>query len=173
MPIVIVEIQTVAYVVIPPNLPPHCGMCQSTIAYFSQFSPSALIKPHPTPICVRHEVFAVAREGMLHSAIVGCMGLTRATVNRILYRHAGTGTLVPGKSMGAAQKTTNRQDHALLRMVRQDRFICAWALTAQMRNLYGMKAGQKTINNRLLCHGYHAYRPARKPLLIADHHGLP
>ena len=35
-------------------------------------------------------------------------------------------------------------------MVRQDCFISARALTARMRNLYGMKAGRKAINNRLL-----------------------
>ena len=41
-------------------------------------------------------------------------------------------------------------------MVQQDRFIIARALKAWMRNLYGMRAGLKTINNRLLFRGYHA-----------------
>ena len=72
-------------------------------------------------------------------------------------------------STGAPRKTTTRQDHALLRMVRQDRFTGARALTAWMRNLYGMMAGQKTINNRFLSRGYRAYRPTRKSLLTANH----
>ena len=38
-----------------------------------------------------------------------------------------------------------------------------------MRTLYGMRAGWKTINNRLLSHGYCVYRPTRKPLLTANH----
>ena len=52
-------------------------------------------------------------------AIAARVGLTRATVNRILKRHAATGSLVPGKSSGAPRKTTPWQDRALLKMVRQ------------------------------------------------------
>ena len=85
--------------------------------------------------------------------------LPRATVDRILKRHAATGSLVPGKSSGALQMTTPRQDRALLRIVRQDRFLSARALMARMRNLYGMRAGRTTVNNRLLSRGYRAYRP--------------
>ena len=95
---------------------------------------------------IRHEVFALAREGIKQGAIAARVGLTRATVNRILKRHAATGSLVPGKSSGAPRKTTPRQDIALLRMVRQDRFLSARALTARMRNLYGMRAGRTTVN---------------------------
>ena len=46
----------------------------------------------------------------------------------LLRRHAATGTLVPGKSTGAPRKTTPHQDHALWRMVWQDRFISARTL---------------------------------------------
>ena len=119
--------------------------------------------PRPTPMGIRHEVFALAGEGIKQGAIAACVGLTRATVNRILKRHAATGSLVPDKSSGAPRKTTPRQDCALLRMVRQDRFLSARALTARMRNLYGMKAGRTTVNNRLLSRGYRAYRPTTKP----------
>ena len=78
-------------------------------------------------------------------AIATRVGLTHATVNRILKRHAATGSLVPGKSSGAPCKTTPRQDRALLRMVRRDRFLSARALTARMRNLYGMRAGRTRL----------------------------
>ena len=73
---------------------------------------------------------------------------------------------------GAARKTTPRQNRALLRMVRQDRFLSAGALTTRMRNLYGMRAGRTTVINRLLSHGYQAYRPTTKPLLTANHRRL-
>ena len=72
----------------------------------------------------------------------------------------------------APRKTTPRQDRALLRMVRQDRFLSARALTARMRNLYGMRAGRTMVNNRLLSRGYRAYRPTTKPLLNANHRRL-
>ena len=128
--------------------------------------------PRPTPMGIRHEVFALAREGIKQGAIAARVGLTHATVNRILKRHADTGSLVPGKSSGAPRKTTPRQDRALLRMVRQDRFLSARALMARMRNLYGMRAGRTTVNNRLLSRGYRAYRPTTKPLLTANHRRL-
>ena len=57
-------------------------------------------------------------------------------------------------------------------MVRQDRFLSARALTAWMTNLYGMRAGRTTVNNRLLSRGYRAYRPTTKPLLTANHRRL-
>ena len=130
------------------------------------------LMPHPTPMDIRHEVLALAREGMWHSAIAGCMCLTRTTINRVSWWHAHTGALVPGKSTEAPRKTTRRQDRALLRMVQQDCFINFRALTARMRNLYGIRADQKTTDNRLLPCGYCPYRLTRKPLLTANHHHL-
>ena len=143
--------------------------------YLHNFSKVFLIvrtMPRPTSLGIRHEVFALACEGIKQGAIAARVGLTRATVNRILKRHAATVSLVKGKSSGAPRKTTPRQDRALLRMVRQDRFLSAPALTARMRNLYGMMAGRTTVNNRLLSRCYRAYRPTTKPLLIANHRRL-
>ena len=128
--------------------------------------------PRETPMGIRHEVFAHTHEGIKQGAIAARVGLTRATINRILKRRAATGSLVPGKSSGAPRKTTPRQDRALLRMVWQDRFLSARALTARMRNLYGMSAGRTMVNNWLLSHGYRAYRPTTKPLLTANHRCL-
>ena len=101
----------------------------------SHFSLIVLIMLRPTPVGIRYEVLALAREGMRQSDIAGRVGLTRATVNRIHWRHAATGTLVPGKSMAAPQKSTPRQDRSLFKMVRQDRFLSARIFTAQMRNM--------------------------------------
>ena len=131
--------------------------------FFQKFFLIIRTMPLPTPMGIRHEVFALAREGIKQGANAARVGLTRATINRILKRHAATGSLVPGKSSGAPRKRTPRQDRALLRMVRQDRFLSARALTARMRNLYGMRAGRTTVNNRLLSRGYQAYRPQRSP----------
>ena len=119
----------------------------------SKFALIVLIMPHRTFIGIRHEALAHAHECMRQSVIAGCVGLTHATLNCILQRHAATGILVPGKSMGGPQKTTPRQDNVLFRMVQQDRFMHARALMVQIRNLYGMRAGQKTTGSCpwLLC----------------------
>ena len=121
--------------------------------------------PRPTPIGLRHEILALAHEGMPQGDIAGRVGVRRETVNRILHRHATTGSLEPGKSTGAPRKTTARQDRALFRMVREDRFISARSLSERMRNVYGVRATRKTINNRLVARGYRARRVLRKPLL--------
>ena len=60
--------------------------------------------PRPTPIGLRHEILALAREGMPQGDIAGRVGVRRETVNRILHRHATTGSLEPGKSTGAPRK---------------------------------------------------------------------
>ena len=78
---------------------------------FSQFSLIVLIMPRPTPIGIRHTVLALACQGMRQSTIAGCVGLSGATVNRILQRHVAAGTLVPCKSMGAPRKIIHRQAH--------------------------------------------------------------
>ena len=140
---------------------------------FSQFSLIVLIMPRPTHIDIGYEVLALACEGMQKIAVAGRVGVTRATVYYILQKHAAIGTLVPGKSKGDPLKTTRRQDHALFGMVWQDRFICARALTAWMRNLYGMRAGRKTINNQFLSHSYRVYGPTRKPCWLPTSANLP
>ena len=60
--------------------------------------------PRPTPMGIRHEVFALARKGIKQGAIAARVGLTRATVNRILKRHAATGSLVPGQVFRGSPK---------------------------------------------------------------------
>ena len=129
--------------------------------------------PRPTPMGIRHEVFALAREGIKQGAIAARVGLTRATVNRILKRHAAMHWIFGARQVfrGSPKDNTSAR-RALLRMVRQDRFLSARALTARMRNLYGMRAGRTTINNRLLSRSYRAYRPTTKPLLTANHRRL-
>ena len=82
---------------------PQICLCTVTSSFqqfhiFSQFSLIVLMMPHLFPIGITHEVLALAREGLRQRAIAGRVVLTRATVNCILWRHAATVTLVPGKS---------------------------------------------------------------------------
>ena len=117
-------------------------------------------------------MLALAHKDMWQSAIVGRVGLTHATTDRNFWRHAATGILVPGKSTGALRKTTPHRNCALLRMVWQDCFISARALTARMRNLNRISVGRHTTKNRLLSRGYRAYKPTSKPLLTAKQRHL-
>ena len=118
------------------------------------------------PLGIRPEVLALACEDMRQGVIAGRVDLTRAAVYRILRRHAATGTLVP------SPRGLPGRLHLVKTMLCwgcSDRVASAQALTSWMRNLYGMRAGWKTINNRLFSHGYRAYRPTRMSLLITNH----
>ena len=121
--------------------------------------------PHPTLIGIRHEILARPHEG----GKCCCWSHESDSCYCQLYPPEAC---CHWNVQGAPRKTAPRQDCALFRMVQKDRFISARALTARIRNLYGTRAGQKTINKRLLSHCYHAYRPNRKSLLTANHHCL-
>ena len=127
---------------------------------------------HPTLIRTRHKLFALARKGMCQGDIAAKIGVARKNVNRILLRQVASASQEPGKSTAAIRKTTARQECALFRMVREDRFKSARALTERMRNLYGVRVGRRTINNQLVARGYRACRIPRKPLVTANHHRL-
>ena len=154
-------------------MPSHCGKFQSTITYFFSILTDCSYNAPSNPY--RYWVWSACTclWGHAKNAVAGRMGLTRATFNCILQRHAAIGTLVPGKSKGDPLKATRRQDHALFGMVWQDRFTSARALTAWIRNLYGMRAGRKTINNQFLSHSYRVYGPTRKPCWLPTSANLP
>ena len=85
------------------------------------------------------------------------------TVNPIILRQTGTASQEKGKSAGAPRKTTACQESTLLRMVCEDCFRSAPALTERMRNLYGVRVGWKilkklslTANSRQLRLNWHA-----------------
>ena len=123
--------------------------------------------PRPTHISIRHEVRALAHEGMRQSAIAGRVGL-------VLPSTAFSGGMLPLELWCQASlwrlvgrphpsRTCSVQDGPTWSFYR-----CS-GLTTRMRNFYGMRAGRKTINSRLLFCAYRAYRPTRKPLLTANH----
>ena len=111
------------------------------------------------PIGVRHEVFALTHEGMRK---VTCVWLLLPSIT-------SSGGMLPLELWFQANpQGLLGRPHLIKTMfsmiIWQDRFISARALTARMRNLYGMRDGWKTINNQLFSHGYRTYRPTRKPL---------
>ena len=63
-------------------------------------------------------------------------------------------------------------NNSLFRMIHKDSFTSARVLTERMRNLYGVRVGRKTFNNRLVTRGYYARRILRKPPLTANHRHL-
>ena len=81
---------------------------KNNIFFFYQISLIVPKMPHHPPTVIWHEMPALAREGMQQSAIAGRVGLTCATIKRILWRHAATGTLMYGLyGIRAGHKTIN------------------------------------------------------------------
>ena len=103
--------------------PPIClctvASSDQQLYIYSHFLLIVLIMPRPTRICIRHDVLAIAWEGMWKSTIACRVCLTCAIINRILQKHTATRILLPGKSMGIPGKTTPCQFRALLKMVQR------------------------------------------------------
>ena len=65
-----------------------------------------LVMPRPTGIGMHHRILAFAEEGLTQRVIAQRVGITRATVNRILKRHQDTGSVDSGKSTGRPRIST-------------------------------------------------------------------
>ena len=61
--------------------------------FFQKFFLIVRTIPRPTPMGIRHEVFALAREGIKQGAIAARVGLTRACMRGPFYWHGSTLTL--------------------------------------------------------------------------------
>ena len=132
--------------------------------YFSHCSLIVLIMPHPTSIvigmkCLRLPVRACGKALLLVALVWLVLPLTAYS----------WGMLPLESSCQARPRGLLGRPHLVKTM------LCsgwsnriAQALTVWMRNLYGMRAGRKTINNWLLSRGHHAYKSTRKPLLGAN-----
>ena len=81
-----------------------------------------------------HKAWNLCADPWGHQGDIARVGVVRKTVNRILLEQAATAGLEPG----APRKTTARQERTLFRMVREDHFKSARALTEKMRKLYGV-----------------------------------
>ena len=123
------------------------------MAYFSQFSLIVLIMPRQTHIGIRPEVRALAHE-------LPSTAFSRGMLPLELWCQASLWGLL---GRPHPSRTCSVQDGPTCSFNR-----CS-GLTAWMRNFYGMRAGRKTMNSRLLFRAYRAYRPTRKPLLTANH----
>ena len=147
------------------HLPSHCGKLESAISYLfsilTDWSNNARSNPY------KYKAWSACTCPWGHAAQYYCWSCWSDSCYCKLHPPE-----VPGKSTGFSRKTTPCQDRVLLRMVWQDPFINALALTAWMRNLHGERASRKTINARHLSRGYCAYRPTRKTLLTTNHRRL-
>ena len=94
----------------------------------------------PTLISIRREVLALAHESMQESVFTGGMGLTCATINHIIWKY-GASQVSRGSSEDHSSSRPRFAQDGLTGL--RDR-----ALMARMRNLYGMRAAEKTTGSR-------------------------
>lgn len=125
--------------------------------------------PRAVDIGLRNQMLALSREGISQKVIARRMNVRRETVNRILRKHATTGTLKPSAPPGPSRKTTFRQDRILYNLARRDRFKSARALRSDMRRHHDVRISRQTVNRRLVERGYRARRPTWKPKLTGQH----
>lgn len=125
--------------------------------------------PRPTDMGTRQSILVLSRTGMRQGAIAQSVGVTRATVNRILQRHQRTGNVAPDKSSGRPKVTTRRMDRFILLSVRRNRRVTVGTLQRRLRRDFGLNISLRTINNRLLSLGFRACRTVWFPKLTPQH----
>lgn len=125
--------------------------------------------PGPINIGLRNQVVAYSNTGMKQGEIAQIIGVSRATVNRVLRRRVETGSVDPGKSTGRPRITTAREDRRLFNIARRNRTKSSTSISAELRAQHLIRISRSTVNRRLVQRGYRARRMVKKPLLTARH----
>ena len=119
-------------------------------------------------ISQRWQVNGMKALGTTVSHIAQTMQMLQRTVYSILRSHReNPGDVKDRRSSGRRHATTGREDRALVRLARQQRYVTSSTLC----NLWptNVRVSTRTVRNRLRQHGHISCRPARKPRLTARH----
>ena len=65
--------------------------------------------------------------------------------------------------------TTPREDHALIRIMRRNRYFSSSRISVELIRRTGPRVSVRTVQRRLVAVGYRSRRPARCPSLTHDH----
>ena len=113
----------------------------------------------------RWQIIGSHRAGLSTRQIAREFNINQSQVSRLLQRWRQTGGVDDRQRSGRPRLTSARQDRALLRTARQNRFLSA----RQLRDIWGRHVSRRTTNRRLVAGGLRARRPRRKPVLLPRH----
>jgi len=101
--------------------------------------------------------------------IAQAFGIAQGTYSKVLKRNRETGVPTPRARPGRTRKTTESEDHYLLRLCRNGRTKSANTLRFEWLRFTNTHVSRMLVNLRLIRAGYFARRPLNKPLLLQKH----
>ena len=120
---------------------------------------------HPLPPDKAGQIIGHWQNGRSYTEIARQLRVHRNTVYGVVKRYRERGTVVPRRSTGRKRITTDREDRALFRIVRNNRRLSAQRLRGEWQLQANVRVSRQTVNRRLLLRGYRARRLVKAPRL--------
>ncbi len=119
-----------------------------------------------TPFSIRQQIVRLRHEEKLSiGAIATIVNKSKSVVHGILKLYDDTGSCEAKKSTGRPRKTTKRDDRAITKIVKRDRFKTAASVSREFSAKMKKNISRQTVSRRLVEYNLHARIPAVKPLI--------
>ena len=111
----------------------------------------------------RWQIIRMSNAGLSGREISRRLGYSQSVICRLLNKFQQTNHVQDRARSRRPRKTSQREDGALLRLVRRFPFLTSTAV--KQRWLPNRPFSTRTVRNRLRASGYRARRPIRRPML--------
>ena len=114
---------------------------------------------------LRKTVVKLKKDGLSLSKISERVGRSKSVISRILKLYYDKNTYSSQKKRGRPRITSEREDRLIKRYVEKDPFHTASQISRNLNEFNDKAVSRFTVSRRLNDLGYHARRPAVKPLV--------
>lgn len=114
-------------------------------------------------------IVRLSNNGYGQKDIATVIGVTQGAVSKVLKRARLFGSPAQRPRGHRPKSTSPREDRAILRLCRTNRFMTASRIRAEFLRRTGRHISVRTVRRRLLVAGYKSRRPARCPRLTDEH----
>lgn len=120
----------------------------------------------PTPLPIRQQIIKLRKKDNLSiGAIAKIVDKSKSVVHNILKVYDDSGSCKARKSTVRPRKTTEREDPAMVKLVKKDRFKTAAAVSREMSIVLEKNISRRTVSRRLVDHNLLSRAPVVKPLI--------
>ena len=119
-----------------------------------------------TPLLIRQQIVRIRHEDNLTiGAIADIVKKSKGVIRGILKVYDDAGSCEARKSTGRPRKTSERDDLAIAKILKSDRFKTAATVSREFNAIMKTNLFRQTVSRRLAEHDLHARTPAVKPLI--------